>query len=120
MQQVFVYGTLMPGDCRWSLIADDVVALRRAMVSGRLFDTGRDYPGARFELDGTIHGWVLELRSTRSEQAIERLDAIEGTVHGNYRRVAVTTLAGERCWAYQIETSVAGLHDLNGVWPIDR
>jgi gamma-glutamylcyclotransferase (GGCT)/AIG2-like uncharacterized protein YtfP len=120
VQQVFVYGTLMPGDCRWPLIADDVVALRRAEVPGRLFDTGRDYPGARFELDGAIHGWVLELRSTSSEQTIERLDEIEGTVHGNYRRVEVTTVIGDRCWAYQIETSVAGLRDLNGVWPIDR
>lgn len=120
MDRVFVYGTLMPGDCRWHLIAHDVLALHRATVRGRIFDTGLDYPGARFELDGSIHGWVLELREATLDEAIVRLDEIEGTVHGGYRRVRVVTDDGVDCWAYEIGTSIDGLRDLQGVWPIHR
>jgi gamma-glutamylcyclotransferase (GGCT)/AIG2-like uncharacterized protein YtfP len=115
---VFVYGTLMPGDCRWPLVSSEVVALRRATVRGRIFDTGFGYPGARFDLDGSIEGWVLELRRAGLEATIARLDEMEGTVHGEYLRVGVVTDTGESCWAYEIGTSVDELPDLHGVWPI--
>ena len=46
---VFVYGTLLPGHCRWPLVASYVDAHRPATVAGRLYDTRRDYPAAVFD-----------------------------------------------------------------------
>ena len=110
----------MPGDIRWHLVVDEVVARRRSRVPGRIYDTGFDYPGARFDHEGEINGWVLELRVERLDATLARLDEIEGTVQGEYERVVVTTHDGVSCWSYQIGSSVDGMRDLGGVWPVER
>ena len=52
IDHVFVYGTLRPGDVRWSFlepfVTDDGAA---DSVVGSLFDTGEDYPAATFDPD---------------------------------------------------------------------
>ncbi|MDH3754970.1 MAG: gamma-glutamylcyclotransferase, partial [Acidimicrobiia bacterium] len=98
MNLLFVYGTLMPGDVRWPLVADQVLAARRSRVRGRLFDTGEGYPGARFDLDGEIEGWILELRPDSLATTLASLDHIEGAVWGLYRRVTVMSSGGDECW----------------------
>ena len=45
---LFVYGTLAPGELSWSLLAPHAVATCEGSVPGRLYDTGRGYPGAVF------------------------------------------------------------------------
>jgi gamma-glutamylcyclotransferase (GGCT)/AIG2-like uncharacterized protein YtfP len=101
-RHLFVYGTLRPGDVRWSLLApfaaddgsDDT-------VPGELFDTGLDYPAAMFGGTSTIVGRTFELRADRLDEALTVLDEVEGTVLGLYRRVRVTTSRGVSAWAYE-------------------
>jgi gamma-glutamylcyclotransferase (GGCT)/AIG2-like uncharacterized protein YtfP len=101
IRHLFVYGTLRPGDVRWHLLAPFVVDDGCLdTVSGRLFDTGFDYPAASFDAGGTIHGQSFALLETSLTQALELLDEVEGVVEGEYVRIAVRTGRGIDAWAY--------------------
>lgn len=98
---LFVYGTLRPGDVRWSFLepyaADEGVD---DTVDGRVYDTGLGYPAAIFGGDGTIAGRTYRLHEDRLDEALAALDEEEDTVDGLYRRVTVTTGRGITAWAY--------------------
>ena len=102
IHHLFVYGTLRPGDVRWTFLApyaadegvDDTTV-------GVLFDTGLDYPAAVFGDGGTIVGRTYGLIVERLDEALAVLDAEEDTVLGLYRRVTVTTGRGVEAWAYE-------------------
>jgi len=111
---LFVYGTLLPDQERWPLIADHVVAVRDATVAGTLFDTGHGYPCARFDGDGSIPGALLELRDDELDAVLAMVDEIEGVDIGLYERVIVTTDANEPAWSY------AWAQDLDGLVKIAR
>lgn len=115
---VFVYGTLMPGQIRWPLLAPfsagDPV---RDAVAGRLLDTGRGYPAlVDLGAPGTVTGYRIGLDPRRLEEALALLDAVEGVAAGLYERLAVDTAAGRRCWTYRYRPDPTGLADLGGVW----
>ena len=110
---LFVYGTLMPGHLRWPALEPFVEQRRLAMVRGRLYDTGNGYPGARFDLDGTIEGWVLELRPGARSAALATLDRVEGTL---FRPVTVTTSDGVDAITYEWAGTVDGLRPVTGRW----
>ena len=106
MHQLFVYGTLLPGEVRWPFLEPFVVGEGIAdTVAGVLYDTGQGYPAAAFATSGSsegrITGRVFELRGDRSGEALARLDELEGAVAGLYRRVEVTTTGGIGAWAYE-------------------
>jgi gamma-glutamylcyclotransferase (GGCT)/AIG2-like uncharacterized protein YtfP len=109
---VFVYGTLLPGQDRWPLIAEHAVAVREATVRGQLYDTGRGYPCALFDRDGSIPGAVIELDPSRADDVLAMIDEVEGVRLGLYARVLVTTDADEPAWSY------AWRADLDGLVPI--
>lgn len=105
--RLFVYGTLRPGDVRWSLlaryVADDGVD---DTARGQVFDTGLDYPAAIFGDGGTIRGRTYRLRDDRLDEALVVLDEEEDTVAGLYRRVEITTGLGTPAWAYAYGTGL--------------
>ena len=119
-RHLFVYGTLMVGHCRWPILEPFVEAgadgAVRSRVPGRLFDTGLDYPAARFDLDGLIHGQTFVLRPRRAAEALRVLDDVEGGVEGAYHRVEVRTDANLTAWSYQFGGTIEGLVDLDGRW----
>ena len=90
--RMFVYGTLRPGDVRWSFLEPWVVDHGvDDSVTGRLYDTGLGYPAAVFGEGGTILGRTYELRRSTLDEALRVIDDEEDTVLGLYRRVRVTT-----------------------------
>jgi gamma-glutamylcyclotransferase (GGCT)/AIG2-like uncharacterized protein YtfP len=117
VQRIFVYGTLRPGDVRWPILAPyvtgDGVPDR---VDGRVYDTGRGYPAARFDEDGTIAGRTYRLRADRLDEALAVLDREEFSVPGEYRRVVVTTAAGTKAWAYEYGNGLGLDHIESGDW----
>jgi gamma-glutamylcyclotransferase (GGCT)/AIG2-like uncharacterized protein YtfP len=119
-RHLFVYGTLMVGHRRWPIlepfVEDGVGGAVPSTVPGRLFDTGLDYPAARFELPGVIQGQIFVLRPQRAVEALDVLDHVEGGVEGDYHRVEVLTDAGLTAWSYQFGGEVDGLVDLDGRW----
>jgi gamma-glutamylcyclotransferase (GGCT)/AIG2-like uncharacterized protein YtfP len=97
--RVFVYGTLMPGHEAWPVLARWTVgAPRPDAAPGSFCETGRPYPGARFDADGGgVPGVVVEIDPSRLEAALAALDDYEGD---EYARVAIRTLGGVDAYAY--------------------
>ncbi|MEQ1874107.1 MAG: gamma-glutamylcyclotransferase [Ilumatobacteraceae bacterium] len=105
VRHLFVYGTLQPGESRWHELAAFVNGEGvRTTVPGMVYDTGLDYPAARFSPDtaaDVIRGRVYEFDDSRRDAALSRLDAVEGAERGLYQRVVVRTAAGPLAWAYE-------------------
>jgi gamma-glutamylcyclotransferase (GGCT)/AIG2-like uncharacterized protein YtfP len=106
IDHVFVYGTLRPGDVRWSFLEPFVTDGGIAdSVEGSLFDTGEDYPAATFAGPTTgstvIHGRTFRIAENLLDECLAVLDVEEDTVAGRYHRVAITTRAGVDVWAYE-------------------
>ena len=58
---LFVYGTLMPGQAAYALLAPHVLDARPAWTAGRLYLLPAGYPGLVDRPDGRVHGQVLTL-----------------------------------------------------------
>ena len=105
IRHLFVYGTLQPGESRWHELARFVNGEgERTTVAGIVYDTGLDYPAAKFcaaNPDDVIHGRVYEFDDAQREAALARLDVVEGAERGMYQRVVVSTTAGPLAWAYE-------------------
>ena len=108
---LFVYGTLGPGEDAWSLIAPYVHDHRAATVSGRLYDTGRGYPGAVFAPgEDVVHGWCCTLVGA----SLEALDEFEGD---EYERVTVRCTDGTEAIGYHWIAPVDGCVPMpDGSW----
>ena len=117
LPHLFVYGTLRPGDVRWSFLAPWVVddGFDDA-VTGRLYDTGLDYPAAVFGDGGLVAGRTYELHRETLQEALRIIDDEEDTVLGRYRRVAVRTAGGVRAWAYEYGTGLELTPIPSGDW----
>lgn len=114
IDHLFVYGTLLPGQPRWSFLEPFVVDEGRVdEVPGAVYDTGRGYPAARFGPvaqfgppagpggDGIIRGRTFRLAADRLHEALRVLDDVEGAVAGLYTRVVVATSVGTSAFAYE-------------------
>jgi gamma-glutamylcyclotransferase (GGCT)/AIG2-like uncharacterized protein YtfP len=101
IEHLFVYGTLQPGDARWSFLEPFVADEGEPdTVAGCVYDTGLGYPAAIFTEPGTIHGRVYRLRHDTIERALAVIDTEESSVAGDYRRVTVATHRGLAAHAY--------------------
>lgn len=117
---LFLYGTLQPGHGAWELVGPHTHGdPQPATAPGRLYDTGRGYPAAHFDLlaETRIQGVVVRLHHLHAHATLRRLDRYEGP---EYRRVTVETSAG---WAdaYDWIGPRAGLVTIEtGTWPKGR
>lgn len=118
---LFVYGTLRPGDVRWSFLEPWVIDTGvDDSVRGRLYDTGLDYPAAIFGHGGAVIGRTYELRLDTIDEALRVLDEEEDTVLGLYRRVEVDTASGRRAWAYEYGSGLDLTPIPGGDWFVRR
>ena len=117
MSHLFVYGTLLPGEVRWTHLApfvtDDGIP---DTAAGELFDTGLGYPAARFGEPHRIVGRTFALVGETLDDALARLDEIEGAVAGLYRRTRVVTHRGVTAWAYEYGGGLALERIASGSW----
>ena len=117
LNEIFCYGTLLPGQERWQFLAPFVLAYEPDQVSGRIYDTGLGYPAALFDRVGIVHGFRFRLDPAQLLDALSLLDEIEGAVEGLYHRVQVTTAMGAQVYAYQYGGTSEGLVDIpEGNW----
>ena len=114
--RLFVYGTLKPGEPLWPTLAPYAVAWEEVLAEGRLWDTGLGYPAVRFGAGrGAVPGVLVTVHPDRAGEAIAVLDEVEDEGH-LYRRIVVTTTAGE-AFAYEWLGSTDGLEPLLDGWP---
>lgn len=121
VRHLFVYGTLQPGESRWHELSRFVVDEGvRTTVPGMVYDTGLDYPAAKFSVAtaaDVIQGRVYEFDEAQMDAALTRLDEVEGAVRGLYHRVVVRTAAGPAAWAYECGEDALLVHRLpDGDW----
>jgi gamma-glutamylcyclotransferase (GGCT)/AIG2-like uncharacterized protein YtfP len=99
---LFVYGTLLPGEVRWSLLEPYVIGGGTPdSAPGTLYDTGLDYPAAVFGGASLILGRTFAIEPDVHDDCLAHLDAVEGTVGGLYSRIVVTTTGAVEAWTYQ-------------------
>jgi gamma-glutamylcyclotransferase (GGCT)/AIG2-like uncharacterized protein YtfP len=101
---LFVYGTLMPGHLRWSMLAPHAIDARPATASGWLYDTGQGWPVAHLvdRSDDHVPGWAIVLRPEGLDDLLTALDEMEGVDRGLYERVVVDLADGGTAWAYSM------------------
>ncbi|MCP3989347.1 MAG: DUF480 domain-containing protein [Actinomycetia bacterium] len=121
LDQLFIYGTLIPGEDRWPLLEDFITALESDTTRGRLFDGGVGYPAARFDGTGTIpdriHGLRMTIDPEVLDDCLDMLDEIEGAGTGLYHRVVIETDSGRMAWAYQYGFGLGQLTPIrSGSW----
>lgn len=125
-QWIFAYGTLMPGQRAWPVVADRVVEVRAAVVSGTLWDTGLGYPalalggGAVPPGGGEVPGAALRLAPSSAPESLAVLDRYEGLGPHRYRRVRVRTGDGLACWTYEWVGPTEGFVVLEAGWDAGR
>lgn len=95
---IFVYGSAMPGEWGYDVIERFVESTHRDEVEGTLFDSGRGYPMAKFELGGTIPGFRLVLDEATLEDAMRALTQFEA---GSFAPVEVRTNSGATARAFE-------------------
>jgi gamma-glutamylcyclotransferase (GGCT)/AIG2-like uncharacterized protein YtfP len=115
---LFVYGTLLPGHLRWPLIEAFAGSTEPARVRGRLYDTGRGYPAARFDQavvgdECHIEGVVVRFLDDRRDEAWAVVEAIEGDL---YERVPVVTTDGLAVESFAWSGAVDGLRLIGPAW----
>jgi gamma-glutamylcyclotransferase (GGCT)/AIG2-like uncharacterized protein YtfP len=129
--RLFVYGTLMPGHLRWSMLAG--VSRGPAVAGwapGTLYDTGQGWPAARFEhiagdpwgMSTRVPGFVVEL-ATPDAEAWRALDRMEGIgdpadpARDPYERIRVEAVVGPGqavvAWSYHATTVGPGWEEID-------
>ena len=128
---VFVYGTLKPGGCYWERFCEGKVQRTTpARIRGELYDLGCGYPGAVFNNQGWIEGFVHQFIRPADFAAVDVLEgyAENGNSESNeYQRKVVPcydlqgTALGQ-VWAYEVNPQllISGKvqHLPDGCWPI--
>lgn len=113
---IFVYGTLMRGDCRHAVLAgQQFMGEARTEPAYRMFDVGT-FPGLVEAADGLeVEGEVWRV----DERCLARLDAVEGVDEGLYARRPIRLQAPFETApveAYFYLQSTAGLRDCEWRW----
>ena len=112
---LFVYGTLLPGEELWGVLARFALEVSDAVVSGRLFDTGLGYPAAVFDgSTSVVPGARVTVAPERWMELVDLLDQIEdeGTL---FHRRQVETTAGP-AMSYEWIRQTQGLRTLPDGW----
>lgn len=115
---VFVYGTLLLGECRADVI--EVAGSRvQATTAGRLFDVA-DFPGF-VDGEGTVHGEYVPVANL--ETTLARLDEIEGfrghakadgSLYHRVFRLVETPDGAKPAWTYRFALDTCGLEEIPG------
>jgi gamma-glutamylcyclotransferase (GGCT)/AIG2-like uncharacterized protein YtfP len=117
--RLFVYGTLMPGEGRWHLLAPLAApgVPERAHAPGCLYRTPYGWPAARFDpaAASTVPGLVVGLRDPG--QALPVLDEVEGTGTGLFERHLIIAATAGQCWAYHWPGPTGDFQAITS-WPV--
>ncbi len=102
---IFVYGSAMPGQWGYDVIDRFVESSTRDEVDGSLYDSGLGYPMAKFDLGGSIPGFLITLDEATLDDAMRALTQFES---GLFHPVEVRTRSGATALAYEWIGSTEG------------
>lgn len=96
---LFVYGTLMPGEERWSAVADLAEVVGPASARGTLYATPMGWPAFVTGAGGQVHGVLLRARAEDAAELYSRCDRVEGEGDLFQRTAARITGPKGEVWA---------------------
>lgn len=112
---LFVYGTLKPGQPRWPVLAPHVAAEpEHSTVRGELRDTGFGYPALNASSARKSPGVLCQLLPHEAVTLLDSLDEIEGLASGLYSR-QLRLVEGRAAWVY-VARSLAGVGVMVESW----
>lgn len=117
MTRIFVYGTLKRGCCNHHYLHEqDFVCEARTESLYRLYNLG-GYPGMVRDKEAglSVTGEIWDV----NEEALERLDELEGLAAGEYRRVLIPLQAPHHEWqvqGYEYLRDVTAVPEIGGCW----
>jgi gamma-glutamylcyclotransferase (GGCT)/AIG2-like uncharacterized protein YtfP len=123
MVDVFVYGSLMPGQSAYSLCEAGVLAAHPAIAHGQLYQLPFNYPAFVPSTLGTVQGVVLSFNNANvlaqldtyeqhDPEEFKRYFPQETLVENQYTRIQIS-LAKKSAWSYTM--TLEQIHRLNGV-----
>ncbi|NYE19699.1 gamma-glutamylcyclotransferase family protein [Microbacterium immunditiarum] len=95
---LFVYGSSMPGQSRYDVIAEHVLESRPDAVEGFLYDSGLGYPLAKFGPGAEVPGVVLYLHPETADDVLRAMTQVES---GLFHPRQVRTQGGVTATAYE-------------------
>jgi gamma-glutamylcyclotransferase (GGCT)/AIG2-like uncharacterized protein YtfP len=106
IKKLFVYGTLLQGEPRNAFLLDSVL-LGSLEIPGELYITDMGYPAASFNENPNhrVSGELYELSGDNITDKIIRLDGIEGTDDGLFKR-KVLRINGHKFFTYEAGESL--------------
>lgn len=126
--QIFVYGTLKPGESNHTICAPYITASQPAIAAGGLFHLLFNYPVMTTEVAGTVRGWQLTLAEPSVLTLLDEFEQHDPDVFQHimpglvladhqYCRVKLPLFTPERspigtAWAYIM--TLAQIRRLNG------
>ena len=115
---LFVYGSLLPGQSNWHVLAPWVADTGVAdSAPGELYDTGHGWPAAVFgRVASRVTGRVYGLRPDTLAEALAVLDEFEGIHAGEYARIELVTDGGRTAWAYHSHAPGDAARVATGDW----
>lgn len=126
--QVFVYGTLKPGEVNYQkYCAGKVVEARKAIAPGKLYALPMGYPAMTLG-DGKVHGYLLSFTDAAILTALDDLEDYDSTrpISENlYNRQSIeisepTGLSLGWAWVYLMTPKkvyqLGGILQLDGCW----
>lgn len=108
--KLFVYGSTMPGQSRYDYIKHYVASSTPDSVEGLLYDSGQDYPLAKFGPGEPIPGYVLTIHEDSAQEFFTSMTQMES---GLFSLVEVRTRSGERVRAYEWIGATDGLNRIS-------
>ncbi|TAE52283.1 MAG: gamma-glutamylcyclotransferase [Nostocales cyanobacterium] len=128
---VFVYGTLKPGESNYYLCENYVISAKQAIANGKLYHLPEDYP-AMTPGDDQIQGYLLSFPDSQVLPILDDLEDYHPTrsISENlyYRQyIEVFEPSGvflAWAWVYLMTpervTQLSGIPQFNGCWTGDR
>jgi periplasmic divalent cation tolerance protein len=102
VHSVFVYGTLRPGSWNHDEWLAPFLAgpCRPARLEGFALHHYAGFPAIVPATSGSVLGDIADLDAARYDEALARLDVLEGTADDEYRRVIAEVTSGEKVWLW--------------------
>ncbi len=134
--QVFVYGTLKPGEANYRICEPYVVETQPAIAQGRLFHLPLGYPAAAFRETAWVQGYVLTFADPEILPMLDKFEQHDPSQfqhyapalileHHQYDRQQIKTFTTERsplgfAWSYGMTLKqiqhLGGQEVQGGIW----
>lgn len=115
LDHVFVYGTLLEGECREQSMKEISTSVERTKIRAKMFDVG-SFPA----IVSGVEEIVGELHTIKKSESLNSLDRIEGFIGYDdsslYHR-KIIFIDGKACWTYFWNGSIENLTQIkSGDW----